>query len=291
MSSKVTTIKYVLAIAFFVVGAAILLYPPISGVINEQSYTKVLSNYEESVASQTDSEQGQKLESAKEYNERLVKSQESLVDPFGANQTESVGSEEISFLKLSDVLGYVQVPKISVKLPIYEGTNDDVLQKGIGWLSGTSLPFGGQSTNCVLTGHRGLPTAKLFTELDRLERGDEFYIRNASEILAYSVIDVRVIDPSQTDELAIVEGEDRATLLTCHPYMINSHRLLVIGERIPYTGQLEQTNDRGVIDAMSPAEQELGRKLLIVTAACGLAVLVIWKPWRSKRKNGGVNNA
>lgn len=135
-------------------------------------------------------------------------------------------------LEVNEQLGYLAIPTIGLDLPIYAGTSAKVLEKGSGHLEGSSLPVGGQSTHSVLTAHRGLPSARLFTDLNQLKKGDRFYVTNLKETLAYKVNQIKVIEPSQLDALTIVEGKDYVTLLTCTPYMINSHRLLVRGERI-----------------------------------------------------------
>ena len=139
-------------------------------------------------------------------------------------------------------LGYITIPKIDVNLPIYEGTSDDVLLKGVGHLEGSSYPLGGESTHSVLTGHRGLAEAVLFTDLDKLQEGDKFYLHIMDEVLAYQVDQVKVVLPEETDDLTIVQGQDYCTLVTCTPYAINTHRMLVRGIRVPYNGE-EETGD------------------------------------------------
>ena len=144
------------------------------------------------------------------------------------------GEDGISYLDLVDVgesIGFIEIPKIDVYLPIYSGTNEDVLQKGVGHLAESSYPIGGTSTHSVLTGHRGLPSAVLFTDLDKLEEGDVFYLHVLDEVLAYKVDQIKVVLPEETQDIGIVEGKDYCTLVTCTPYAINTHRLLVRGER------------------------------------------------------------
>ncbi|WP_180326558.1 class C sortase [Raoultibacter phocaeensis] len=285
--SRFGIVKGIVAALVFVIGAGVLVYPALSNYVNERAQTTAITNYEEAVAALTDEDRAKSLEAARSYNESLVGNQAQVVDPFG--EVEPAEHNEVSFLTVGEVMGYVQIPKIDIKAPIYEGTSEDVLQKGIGWLKGTSLPVGGESTNSVLTGHRGLPTAKLFTDLDKLEESDEFFVRTGNEILAYRVIATKVIDPDQSEELAVVEGSDRMTLLTCHPYMVNSHRLLVIGERIPYTGQLEaiaEAKGEGVFESLTAGERDLALTGLAVLAFVAVLVLVLWKPWRTLKKRG-----
>ena len=283
---KSMLIKYCIALIIFVGGLGVLLYPAISGLVNERSQTAVISNYEDAVAALSADDQAKSLAVAQSYNESLVQSQAEIRDPFGSVDGEK-SVEEVSFVKVGELLGYIQIPKIGIKAPLYEGTSEDVLQKGIGWLKGTSLPVGGESTNSVLTGHRGLPTAKLFTDLDQMVVGDEFYVRNSNEILAYQVVEVRIIDPMDTDALEIVRGVDRVTLLTCHPYMINSQRLLVIGERIPYVGQLDdQVESGGFIESFTAAEKDMAIAGATALVLVVFLILVIGRPWKKLKKKG-----
>ena len=144
-------------------------------------------------------------------------------------------------LGLGESLGYITIPKIDVELPIYEGTNDDVLSQGVGHMEQSSYPLGGESTHCVLTGHRGLPSAVLFTDLDQLVIGDCFYLHILDEILAYEVDQIKVVEPNESGDLEIIKGEDYCTLVTCTPYAINTHRMLVRGKRTEYTGEEENS--------------------------------------------------
>ena len=154
-----------------------------------------------------------------------------------ADGTDTEGSTHTTMMEIGDVIGYLTIPVIDVNLPIYYGTSQEVLAKGVGYVPETSFPLGGESTHSVLTGHRGLPEAKLFTDMDKVEEGDPFYIHVLDEILAYQVDQIKVVDPDDTSDLDIVEGQDYVTLVTCTPYAINSHRLLVRGHRIEYTGE------------------------------------------------------
>lgn len=284
---RASIVKLVLAACVFVAGLGVFLYPAIAGFVNEQSQTSAITNYEEAVNALTAEDKADSLEAARSYNEALAETQGAIIDPFGSAGDEGE-SQEVSFLSVGEVMGYIQIPEIGIKAPIYEGTSEDVLQKGIGWLKGTSLPVGGESTNSVLTGHRGLPTAKLFTDLDQLEPGDEFFVKNSSEILAYRVTEKKVIDPSESDALAIIEGKDLMTLLTCHPYMVNSHRLLIIGERVAYTGQLDEIAETsGFIESMTAAEKDLAQASLLVAACLVLVIVLVWRPWSRKRRGEG----
>ena len=147
----------------------------------------------------------------------------------------------MDLIDVGESLGYITIPKIDVNLPIYEGTDDDVLLKGVGHLEGSSYPLGGESTHSVLTGHRGLAEAVLFTDLDKMQEGDCFYLHIMDEVLAYQVDQVKVVEPDRTEDLEIIPGGDYCTLVTCTPYAINTHRMLVRGTRVPYNGEDEET--------------------------------------------------
>ena len=288
--ARLTVLKYVFGVLVFCIGLSIFLYPAIAGLINERTQTRIVQQFEQAVEEMSSAEKAKSVEEAKSYNEALVQNQGVLEDPFEA----SLGLEVrvVSMLNVGDVMGYVEIPKIGSKLPIYEGTTEVVLQTGIGWLKGTSLPVGGASTNTILTGHRGLPNNKLFTDIDKLEIGDEFYIRNVAGILAYRVVEVRIIEPNDVSGLAIIEGKDMATLLTCHPLSINSHRLLVIGERIPYIGQLDVSAQPSgnIIENLTPAEKDFTVALLISLAASNLLILWLWRSRRKARRERAEND-
>lgn len=221
-----------LVVLLIAVGA--LLYPVVSDYIYQKNAGYVLDHYDEQAAKKQSSEVEQMLADARAYNEKLLYGQ-SIVDPF-SQKRESAQDVYRSLLSVdkTGIMGRLVIPKIDVKLPIYHGTGEDSLQRGIGHLEGTSLPVGGAGTHCVLTGHRGLPGEVLLTDLNQLKAGDVFYLRVLGEVLAYQVDQIRVTLPEDTSDLRIQEGKDYCTLLTCTPYGINDHRLLVRGTRIPY---------------------------------------------------------
>jgi len=233
-------IKKMILLLIFIAGSSVCAYPLIANLINTRNQTKIISNYESELEKLSEEERLEKIEAARAYNEVLNEGQNVISDPFDNGMQES---QEISFIDIGEIMGYVEIPKLDIKLPIYQGTSETVLQKGIGWLEGTSVPIGGESTHSVLSGHRGLPTSRLFTDLDKLENGDNFFIRNADGILAYEVDQIKIVLPDETEDLLIIEGKEYVTLLTCHPYMVNSHRMLVRGHRIPYTNQLDENYD------------------------------------------------
>ena len=172
-------------------------------------------------------------EAAKKYNEQLS----NVVSVDDENENNEQGESYADLLNIGESLGYITIPKINVNLPIYNGTSQDVLSKGVGHMEQSSYPLGGESTHCVLTGHRGLPSAVLFTDLDKLEIGDEFYLHVLDEILAYKVDQIKVVEPNESGDLEIIDGKDYCTLVTC---TINSHRLLVRGERTEYKGEQDK---------------------------------------------------
>lgn len=226
-------IRIVFAVIMIVSGMGIMSYPFVSSAIAQHNATVAIQNYDSSV----DDMDAEKLDALKEaahaYNQQL--------STVMANGDQDVsGTSYADILGVGESLGYITIPRINVNLPIYEGTSEAVLTKGVGHLELTSYPLGGESTHCVLTGHRGLPEAVLFTDLDQLEVGDKFYLHTLDEVLAYQVDQIKIVLPEETFDLEIVEGEDLCTLLTCHPYGINSHRLLVRGIRCEYTGEEEE---------------------------------------------------
>ncbi|MBQ1507139.1 MAG: class C sortase [Ruminococcus sp.] len=209
-------------------GLSLLLYPTVSDYLNNISRARDISTYAESVA-HTDKEKYQKMwDEAVDYNTRLsqMPTHWRLGDKEKAEYTKTLD------VSGTGIMSYIEIPKLSCSLPVYHSTDTDVLQIAIGHLEGSSLPVGGKSTHTVLSGHRGLPSAKLFTSLDKLVEGDVFSIRTLDETLSYEVDKISIVLPAETELLQIVPGEDLCTLMTCTPYGVNSHRLLVRGHRI-----------------------------------------------------------
>ena len=213
-------------------------YPVISNMVAQRHASTAIQNYDETVQSMDTEKLDAAKEAARRYNEQLG----SALDRDAAGEAEDTGTSYVDLIDVGESLGYITIPKIDVNLPIYEGTSDDVLLKGVGHLEGSSYPLGGESTHSVLTGHRGLAEAVLFTDLDKLQEGDKFYLHIMDEVLAYQVDQVKVVLPEETDDLTIVQGQDYCTLVTCTPYAINTHRMLVRGTRVPYNGE-EETGD------------------------------------------------
>lgn len=220
-------INFLLVLIFFV-GLSLLLYPSVSDYWNSFHQTKAITTYAENVAT-LDQEQYDKIwAAAQAYNASLTERENSYL------LTDTQKQEYRHLLDVSGlgIMGYIEIPSIDCSLPIYHGTEESVLQIAVGHLEWSSLPVGGQSTHCVLSGHRGLPSAKLFTNLDKLDKGDVFMLRVLDEVLTYEVDQILIVEPLETASLRIVEGEDYCTLITCTPYGVNTHRLLVRGHRI-----------------------------------------------------------
>ena len=217
-----------LLILTFFTGLSLLLYPTLSDYVNSIHQSNVISAYAESVEKMDKEQYESILTAAKEYNAALAKSPQS----YNMTKKEKEQYRQLLNVDGTGVMGYIEIPSINVSLPICHEANDVILQTAIGHLEWSSLPVGGESSYCVLSGHRGLPSAKLFTNLDRLMIGDIFLIRTLNEVLTYEVDQILIVEPDDTSALRIVPGEDYCTLVTCTPYGINTHRLLVRGHRI-----------------------------------------------------------
>lgn len=234
--------KMLLMGMIFTVGLGIFAYPIVSNYLYERAADSVNNDFDSSVAKIKDSEVGERLKLAEAYNALLSGDSDSaaLEDPYTQEQMEAGLQEYARMLEVSEQIGHIVIPKLALDVPIYAGTSEAVLQKGIGHMEGTSLPIGGNNTHSVLTGHRGLPEAELFTELDEMEIGDKFYIKYIGGTLAYQVDQIKIVEPTDLSELSVVPGHDYMTLLTCTPYMVNSHRLLVRAHRIEYVEAVEE---------------------------------------------------
>ena len=224
-----------LPVLFLVFGILLCSYPWISNYLYEKSAGSKIQSYQKKVENLAENRKAQWLSLAQKYNQELSGSRVKLTDPFSEIQASSgLSYQKMLAMDSSGIMGTVEIPCIRLELPIYHGTSQAVLEKGAGHLFGTSLPVGGKSTHSVITGHTGLGKARLFTDLTELKKGDLFYISVLSKNLAYRVDQISVIKPEDTEKLQIVEGRDQVTLMTCTPYGINSHRLLVRGSRTKY---------------------------------------------------------
>lgn len=211
-----------------IIGLSLLLYPTFADWWNSFHSSRAIANYSEQVANLDEDKYDELWNAAREYNQSLLDRTNSFV------LTNEQETEYNQLLNVSGngIMGYIEIPSLKVVLPIYHGTDEGVLQVAIGHLQWSSLPIGGKSSHCVISGHRGLPSARLFTDLDQMVEGDLFLLRVLDEVLTYEVDQIRIVEPYQIQELLISEGEDLCTLVTCTPYGINSHRLLVRGHRI-----------------------------------------------------------
>lgn len=268
-----------LAAAIILIGCFVLLYPTISNFFAQKNGSYAIDSYNDTLNQLETAKKNEILEKAQAYNKTLIGNQ-TAGDPFSG--TEAGQDEYWSLLDIegNGLMGYIQIPKIHVELPIYHGTNENVLQKGIGHWKGSSLPVGGSSTHAVLTGHRGLPTIDLFSDLDQMTEGDVFYLKVLGETLAYQVDQIQTVLPEETESLQVYEGEDYVTLVTCTPYAVNTHRLLVRGTRIPYEEAVKVVPDQVKQKVWVPVEV---KAMLIVLSALPV-IGIVYGIYRLRRK-------
>lgn len=258
---------YSIIIFLLLAGAALFLYPAFSSWLAEQNRAQVIAQYDSAVQEVQTEALDEEWEKARRYNESLVG--EPVRDPFLEGSGIALPQNYMEVLSLFDAMGAVEIPKISVNLPIYHGSDSETLEKGAGHLRQTALPIGGQKTHAVLTAHTGLPNAKMFDGLTSLVIGDKFYLHILGRTLAYQVDAINVVKPDEVELLNPIEGEDHVTLLTCTPYGVNSHRLLVRGVRIPYVEE-ELAKEQEQQRKSGPS---LGRQL-VLQASIALVVIV-----------------
>lgn len=235
-TNKISKTPLILFIGAVSLGVLIMLYPVISSNINYKNSLKKIDDYATNVSESPNKVNENILNNAKEYNKKLTGI--NINDTFSGEEKKSADYLEQLNINGDGIMGYIKIPRIDVEIPIFHGTSSETLQKGVGHLEGSSLPIGGKGTHSILSGHRGLPSSKLFTDLDQLKKDDMFYIYILDKIFAYKVNQVKVIDPSDTSDLAITEGKDYVTLVTCTPYALNTHRLLVRGEHVKYNEEV-----------------------------------------------------
>ena len=264
-------------VLFFLAALCLTLYPLISNYVNQKFASQIHTAYQEVMVQADDSELLKAKEVADAYNRTLVPGA-SMVDAYSQEGLQAASADYDSQLNLAGngIMGYVEIPKISVNLPIYHGTENDSLERGIGHLLGSSLPVGGESTHTILSGHSGMASQKMFTDLEQLTVGDVFYLHVLNETLAYQVVDINTVLPYDTSLLGIAPGEDLCTLVTCTPYGVNTHRLLVRGSRIPYAEAellVEETAEEEPVK--STWEQKYIEGLLWGIAAVLLLLLLI----------------
>lgn len=258
--------RFILIILLSLTGIGVIAYPFVSNYLNQKNATEAMESYDQELEKLSQEQLAAALRDAQIYNENLTG--QPAHDPFIPGSGVVMPDNYYQVLGIDETMGKVEIPKISVNLPIYHGTSEQVLQRAVGHLEGSTLPIGGIGTHTVLTSHTGLTHAKLFTDLTEMEVGDEFYIHVLDQTLAYQVDQVKVVEPSDTEDLATVNGQDYCTLLTCTPYGVNSHRLLVRGKRIPY-------NPKKVQKAGMTKEQNLMLKAAIITASIMLLLIIL----------------
>lgn len=261
----------------FLVGLSLLLYPFVANQWNNYRQTKLISDYEQVVADKTAAGQidyQAEWSRAQTYNAALLPS--ILPDSFAIAENSEEDATYMSCLNLAGdgMMGYVQIPKINVRIPVYHTTDEDVLQKAAGHLEGSSLPVGGENTHAVISAHRGLPSASLFTDLDKMEEGDCFFLHILDDVLCYQVDKITVVEPDQTEDLAVENGQDLVTLLTCTPYGVNSHRLLVRGHRIPFTGVEDEDTPTALLGTSLHTSYLLW--VLVGLAITGVFILILY---------------
>ena len=270
----------------FLVGLGIMIYPTVSNQWNTYRQNKLISNYEKIVDDMSDEDFSQEWQNAQAFNE-TISGNNVFADVFGEKSKDSENSEYNRVLNMNNdgIMGYI--PEINIKLAIYHGTSDDVLQTGVGHINGSKLPIGGESTHCVLAAHRGLPSAELFTDIDQLQTGDKFYLHILDKVLAYEVDQILPMvdkDDHQTlqNALSITEGQDYVSLFTCTPYGVNSHRLIVRGHRVEYNG--EEDVKQSVGDRMLESIKNYYMLILVLGLSITILVIIIMRYVFNKKK-------
>ena len=273
--NRTDKIILIIACVFILGGIGIFFYPHISNYFAEKNQVKAIREYDKLIISIDKEQVNKEWEKAQTYNENL--SGEPVHDPFVEGSGYALPENYTEVLNLSEQgeMAYIEIPKISVYLPIYHGTSNEVLEKGVGHIESTSVPIGGESTHSVLTGHTGLPSAELFTKLDELQIGDVFYIHVLDKILAYKIYETKVILPDKIDELQITSGKDYVTLVTCTPYGVNSHRLLVKGERAEYSQTVNQNSENHANNHLNAQTENKQDSAYLKGIKIGLLLLVI----------------
>lgn len=258
-------------------GLSLVLYPSIANYWNSFHATRAIATYAEQTANLSEDEYRRVWDEAVAYNQQW------RGNHFKLSDAEHKTYEGLLNIGGTGIMGYIEIPTIHVNLPIYHGTNDSVLQIATGHLEWTSLPVGGTSTHCVLSGHRGLPSAKLFTNLDQLHEGDTFFLHILNEIVAYEVDQIRIVKPEEINDLVIEEGQDLCTLVTCTPYGINTHRLLVRGHRV------EAVDTSNVVSEAIIVEPLLVAPVLAAPLLLALLIIVFLPGKKKKSQKEGEN--
>lgn len=257
--NRITTVLLALV---FLAGLSLLLYPTVSDYWNSFHASRAVAAYAQEVADLNGAEYDRLLEAARDYNARVPERS----NTFALTEAEQAEYQSLLNMDGTGIMGYIEIPNIKLSLPIYHGTEDSVLQIAVGHLDWSALPVGGEGTHCVLSGHRGLPSAKLFTNLDQLREGDTFTLRVLDEVLCYEVDQIRIVEPQDTAALLPEPGQDLCTLVTCTPYGVNTHRLLVRGHRI-------ETPDSA--DAIRVTSDAMQIEPILVAPAVGVPLVLL----------------
>ena len=273
MKKHISTIFIIL---IFLAGLGFISYPTVSNLWNQAHQSRAIATYSEQVEKLDDSENKAMLKAARKYNKSLLKKS----DHWKLSKKDKKKYESLLDVSGTGIMGYIELPKIDCSLPVYHGTDEGALQIAIGHLEGSSLPVGGKSTHSVLSGHRGLPSARLFTDLDQMEEGDIFILNVLGRKLAYEVDQIKVVLPEEMSDLEVIEGQDLCTLVTCTPYGINTHRLLVRGHRTKYVEEKveEQKVQTKKVDIRLVAAGVAGALVLII-----IIIVVVVKRRRRRR--------
>lgn len=282
MKRKANHITTIVLVLILLVGLSLLLYPSVSDYWNFFHSSRAISAYAEDVANLDEAQYEEMWSAARAYNRALAERSTN----FALSDAQKEEYEKLLDISGVGIMGYLEIPELNMSLPIYHGTEESVLQIAAGHLEWSSLPVGGESSHCVISGHRGLPSAKLFTDLDKLQEGDVFVLRVLDEVLTYEVDQIRVVEPSQVSDLEIVEGSDLCTLVTCTPYGINTHRLLVRGHRIENIQEsqtIRVTSDAMQIEPLIVAP-------IVATPVLLLLLVLLLLPKRKDPSRGGKEN-
>lgn len=282
MKRKANHITTIVLVLILLVGLSLLLYPSVSDYWNSFHSSRAISAYAEDVANLDEVQYEEMWSAARAYNRALAERSTN----FALSDAQKEEYEKLLDISGVGIMGYLEIPELNMSLPIYHGTEESVLQIAAGHLEWSGLPVGGESSHCVISGHRGLPSAKLFTDLDKLQEGDVFVLRVLDEVLTYEVDQIRVVEPSQVSDLEIVEGSDLCTLVTCTPYGINTHRLLVRGHRIENIQEsqtIRVTSDAMQIEPLIVAP-------IVATPVLLLLLVLLLLPKRKDPSRGGKEN-
>ena len=278
MKKKNNNWTTVFLVLLLLAGVSLLLYPSLSDYWNSMHQTRAIASYAETVSQLDTAQYDEMWKAAQDYNRSLAQRETA----FALTDEQKAAYESLLDVSGLGVMGYIEIPEIDCSLPIYHGTEESVLQIAVGHLEWSSLPVGGEGTHCVLSGHRGLPSAKLFTNLDKLAVGDTFLLRVLDEVLTYEVDQILIVEPEQVDALSIVPGEDYCTLVTCTPYGINTHRLLVRGHRVentPEAARMHVTADATQFDPLFVAP-------VLAIPVLLLLLIILLLPKRQSKSRG-----